>query len=150
MDLAPGAATSLPAMSRILVVADVPWAMNEVHSALTDPDIQLIDHDDPASAAERARAENVDLAVVDLQVGSMGGMAVTRSLRDSAVLDGRTPIPVVLLLDRAADAFLAKRAGARAWVAKPFTSHQLTTAVATALAAPAGPADPADTAPPTE
>ena len=68
------------------------------------------------------------MAVVDLQVASMGGMAITRSIRD---LDD--PVPVVLLLDREADTFLAGRSGATAWVVKPFTSSALRTAVSEAL-----------------
>jgi hypothetical protein len=35
----------------------------------------------------------------------------------------------VILLDRTVDGFLAKRAGADAWVVKPFTDHELRTAV---------------------
>jgi len=52
----------------------------------------------------------------------MGGMAVTRDVRDRDALAGREFTPVVILLDRAADAFLAKRAGAAGWVVKPFTT----------------------------
>ena len=33
--------------------------------------------------------------------------------------------PIMLLLDRSADVFLAKRAGADAYLIKPFTSQQL-------------------------
>jgi AmiR/NasT family two-component response regulator len=42
-------------------------------------------------------------------------------------------VPVVLLLDRNADAFIAKRAGAAAWVRKPFTAFELRSAVAAAI-----------------
>ena len=94
-------------MSRVLVVADDPWVVSEVHAALSIGTNELIDHSDPSTAAVATGDESVDVAVVDLQVASMGGMAITRSIRDL-----REPVPVVLLLDREADTFLAGRSGA--------------------------------------
>ena len=120
-------------MSRVLVVADDPWVVSDVHAALSIGANELIDHDDPSTAAKAAADESVGAAVVDLQVASMGGMAIIRSLRDSS-----NPVPAVLLLDRDADTFLAGRSGARAWVVKPFTASDLRSAVATVTAAPEG------------
>ncbi len=122
-------------MSRVLVVADVPWVRNEVHAALTTPDFELTDLDDPAAAAGRALEDEVDAVVVDLQVGAMGGMAVARDVRNHTGLAGAAPVPVVVLLDRAADTFLAKRSGAAAWLVKPFTSHEMRAAMRQALSA---------------
>jgi DNA-binding response OmpR family regulator len=116
-------------MTTILVVTDEPWVRNEVHAGLTAPGFTLIDHSEPATAAAAARDESVDVVVVDMQVGSMGGMAITRAVREATGTEESKGIPVVMLLDRDADAFLAGRAGADAWVAKPFTSHELTTQV---------------------
>ena len=121
------------AMKRIVVVADVPWVRNEVHASLTAPDYELIDLEDPTNTAAVALDERADAVVVDLQVGSMGGMAVTRDVRDKAKRTGHGDLPVVMLLDRSADGFLAKRAGAAAWLVKPFTAHEIRTALAGAL-----------------
>lgn len=115
-------------MSRVLVVADDPWVVSEVHAGLSIGANELIDHNDPSTAAVATGDESVDVAVVDLQVASMGGMAITRSIRDL-----EDPVPVVLLLDREADTFLAGRSGATAWVVKPFTSSALRAAVSEAL-----------------
>lgn len=123
-------------MPRYLVVADEPWIRNEVHAALTAPDVSLVDHDDPASAAATAVADGFDAVICDLQVGSRGGMAVTRDVLELTSADAEAAVPVVLLLDRSADAFLARRAGAAAWVTKPFSSHELVEALA--HASPAG------------
>ena len=121
-------------MPRVLVVTDEPWVRNEVHATLTGPDFELIDHSKPETAAETAVEQGVDAVIADLQIGAMGGMAVTRSVRE-ATGDADAPgLPVVLLLDRSADGFLAKRSGAAAWLTKPFTSHELETAVESALA----------------
>jgi DNA-binding response OmpR family regulator len=121
-------------MPRVLVVADEPWVRNEVHATLTAREFTLLDHDDSTTAAERAVAEAADVLVVDLQLGAMGGMAVTRSVREATGNAESPGLPVVLLLDRNADGFLAKRAGAAAWLTKPFTSHELQVAVDAAIA----------------
>jgi len=112
-------------MTRILVVADTPWVRSEVHAALTEPDTTIVDLDDPAAAAATVIRDEIDMVMVDMQVGSMGGMAVTRAIREHMLLNHFVPVPVIMLLDRSADGFLARRAGAAAWVVKPFTSQQL-------------------------
>ena len=66
-----------------------------------------------------------DLAVLDLQIGSMGGMAIAMALR----LDesgGLLPhVKVLMLLDRVADVHLAQRSGAEGWLIKPLDALRL-------------------------
>lgn len=121
-------------MTRVLVVADEAWARNDVHAALTSPDYELVDHEDPKTVASVVAEGSLDAVVVDLQVSSMGGMAITRAVRANTTVRGDGNTPVVLLLDRAADTFLAGRSGAAAWVVKPFTAQELRGAVDGALA----------------
>lgn len=118
-------------MPRILVVADEPWVRNAVHAALSDSRIELSDLADPESASQVVADGDIDAVVADLQVGSMGGMAITRAVKDVPQEDD--PVPVVLLLDRPADAFLAGRSGADAWVTKPFSAADLREALNTAI-----------------
>ncbi len=122
-------------MLRVLVVADAPWVRNEVHAAITDPDTELVDHEDPTTVAAAVREGSIDVVLVDLQVGSMGGMAVARSVREAATVGNASPVPVVMMLDRSADTFLARRAGAAGWITKPFTSHEISAVLQGALAA---------------
>lgn len=119
--------------SRIVVIADEAWTRNEVHAALTEPDYTLIDHDDPATTGDLLRTEQPDAVVIDLQVGSMGGMAIARDLHQQAALAEVNSVPVVLLLDRKADTFLARRSGVAAWITKPFTAHDIRSAVESAI-----------------
>ena len=114
-------------MSRVLIVTDDPRDRDRIHAALSIDGNELIDHDEPESAARRAAEDRADVAVVNLRVGSMGGMAVARDFRAQ---DDR--VPVVLLLDRDADRFLAGRSGADAWVIKPFTASALRAAISAA------------------
>jgi DNA-binding response OmpR family regulator len=123
-------------MAEILVVADEPWVVNDVRAALADRRYSITEEHDPRSVAARVEVSAFDAVVVDMQVGSMGGMAVTRAVRNSTGPDGSTP-PVIVLLDRDADGFLARRAGATTWVRKPFGAHELRRAIteSTALGA---------------
>ncbi len=110
--------------------------LNDVRASLSTAGHELVETADPRTAASAAKEHDVDAVVVDLQVASMGGMAVTRDVRARFGMAGEPSPPVVMLLDRAADGFLAKRAGADAWVVKPFTSRQLRDALDRALPAP--------------
>lgn len=116
-------------MPLVLVVADEPWIHNEVHGALALPGYTLADHSDPASAAAAVLDTTPDAVIVDLQIGAMGGMAVTRAIRQEEIAAGAVHVPIVMLLDRRADAFLARRAGAGAWLQKPFEAHELRDAI---------------------
>jgi len=110
---------------KVLLVCDVPWVRNQVQAALSGSH-EIVSVRDPYDAEVVAVAEAADLAIVDMQVGSMGGMAITRALKGASLGVG----PIVLLLDRRADAFIAKRAGADAWLLKPFTAQELRSVLA--------------------
>jgi DNA-binding response OmpR family regulator len=112
-------------MSAILVVADETWVLNDVRASLPEPRYTLHEVTQPREVVERLEQAAPEAAIVDMQVGSMGGMAVTRAIRNAV---GATA-PVILLLDRDADAFLAGRSGAAAWVRKPFSAHDLRAAI---------------------
>lgn len=113
----------------ILLVADEPWVVTDVMAALADTRYQVTVTADPRSVVAATQDTTPDVVLVDLQVGSMGGMAVTRAVRDAFAVAKEQAPPVVLLLDRDADAFLAGRSGAVSWVRKPFGSAELREAI---------------------
>lgn len=114
-------------MPTALVVADGTWVTNEVRSALSLGSWQIEEMDDPRSVAARLAESRVDAVIVDMQVGSKGGMAVVRSIRQET--DPAERPRMVMLLDRPADEFLARRAGADASVLKPFDAAELRAAL---------------------
>jgi len=117
-------------MPTALLVADGSWVTNEVRSALSYGSWHVDTIADPRTAVERIGESRVDAVIIDMQVGSSGGMAIVRAIRQAT--DQAERPRLVLLLDRAADVFLARRAGADAWVLKPFDAPELRTAVAMA------------------
>jgi DNA-binding response OmpR family regulator len=112
-------------MPTVLLVADDDWVRNDVEASLSDPTTSVETIGDPRRVVHAAHDLGPDLFVVDMQIGSMGGMAVTRDLKDAFAAGLIEERPIVLLLDRSADAFLGKRAGADQWVLKPFTAQDL-------------------------
>ena len=110
---------------QILLATDAQWVLDEVHSALGTSDTSFVVCRDGRDVSRAIKQRTPDLAVLDLQCGSMGAMAVTMDLRlDHS--DGRSPmVPVLMLLDRIADVHLAKRSGAQGWLIKPLDSLRL-------------------------
>jgi DNA-binding response OmpR family regulator len=116
-------------MSEVLIVSDSALVRAEVRSALPEASIGVREltrgSEVRAAVAERAP----DLAVLDLQIGKMGGMATCLDLRLEES-GGRLPhIPVLMLVDRRADVFLARRSGAEGWAVKPLDPLRLERAI---------------------
>ena len=74
-------------------------------------------------------AADPELVLLDLQIGNMGGMAACMAIRQEEDMGRLEPRPVMMLLDRAADEFLARRSAADAWLVKPVNSLRLARAV---------------------
>lgn len=117
-------------MAHLLLVADDIWVKNDVAAAVTDPGTTLETIDEPEEAANVLGTRQFDAVIVDMQVKNMGGMAITRLLQSAMSAGDVEDTPLILLLDRQADVFLANRAGADAHLLKPFTSQQLRAALA--------------------
>lgn len=127
-------------MPLALVVSDGSWVVNEVRSALAVGSWEIEVLDDPRAVEDRLEKSRVDAVIVDMQVGSKGGMAVIRSIRQAT--DDFSRPRTVLLLDRSADRFLARRAGADASVLKPINASELRWAMGmTSVSAGARPGD---------
>lgn len=115
-------------MTTVLLVADKDRVIDAVYAALSEPDMTVINEPDPEAASHVAYSEGVDAVLVDMQVGSMGAVAVAHAVRNAA--GDEPPIPVTILLDREADAFLAGRSGATNWLLKTAPAAELRSAVA--------------------
>jgi DNA-binding response OmpR family regulator len=114
-------------MPKALLIADATWVVNEVKASLSLEPWEIVELSDPSEVGAVAEEERPQVTIVDMQVGSMGGMAIIRAIRDA--LDPEERPRMVLLLDRPADAFIARRAGADAHVLKPINTAELRQAV---------------------
>lgn len=121
-------------MPDLLIASDAQWVVDEVRATAEEPGttVRWVRRgDDVAGAIEE---QTPDLVVLDLQIGNMGGMATCVHLHLEADA-GRLPwVPVLMLLDRRADVFLARRSGAEGFVVKPLDAIRLRRAVTALLA----------------
>jgi DNA-binding NarL/FixJ family response regulator len=116
-------------MARVLVASDLPSLRASLRSTLASPEVEIVEASSGPEAVALAVDEEVDLAILDLQIGAMGGIAICSELRNLASYDAADHIPVLLLLDRRPDVFLARRAGAEGFCVKPLSPVRLRRAV---------------------
>jgi DNA-binding response OmpR family regulator len=133
-------------MSTILVAAEAKWVRDLVKSACLASDQQVVELTRGQDVRDQVGDIAPDVVVLDLQIENMGGIAVAIDLRLEASA-GRIPdTSILLLLDREADRFLAKRADADFVLVKPVDPGTLRRVVDMLLAAP-GLADEPEPAP---
>jgi DNA-binding response OmpR family regulator len=124
---------------KILVAAEARWVRDQVRAAFVGSGQEVVEVTRGQEVRAAVEQDEPDLVIVDSQIGNMGGIAVTIDLRleESA---GRLPyVPVLLLLDRQADRFLARRADADGELVKPADAGTLRRAARRILGAGVGP-----------
>ncbi len=114
-------------MSKVFLVTDASWVANEVRAGLSIGEWDIEEISDPRLTTSLVMEKRPDAVIVDMQVGSMGGMAVIRGIRGEIAESDRPR--TVLLLDRSADEFIARRSGADAFVLKPINASALRAAL---------------------
>ncbi|MFZ9627935.1 MAG: response regulator [Ilumatobacteraceae bacterium] len=129
----------------ILVATDADYVVSDVTAALGGPDVTFTVCREGRDVSKVVASRPIDLAVLDLQIGSMGGMAVTMALRLDESSGRLAHTKVLMLLDRAADVHLAKRSAAEAWLVKPVDALTLQRTARAVLAGTSMSAAPATT-----
>ncbi len=127
------AGSNLCAVPSILVASDAPSVRAEVAAVAGTPELTIREARSGPEVMREVERALPDLLVVDLQMGNMGGMAVCLELRLEESYDNLEHVPVLMLLDRRPDVFIARRSGAEGWVVKPLDPIRLRRAVAALL-----------------
>ena len=119
----------------VLIASDSQHVRDEIRSMLSGrPDMSIREVASGAAVRAVVADDEPDLVIVDQQSGNMGGIATCLDLRLEEGADRIVHVPVLLLLDRRADVFLAKRAGAEGFILKPLDPIRLRKAVTALLA----------------
>lgn len=114
----------------VLVVTDDDRLAAEAEFGL--PRCEVTRAEDARAAWAAMQRFTPALVIVDLQTGSAGGFSLARDMAADRRL---AHVPVLLLLERPQDAWLASQAGAAAYRVKPLAAADLAAAAGALLAA---------------
>ncbi|MEW6153532.1 MAG: response regulator [Actinomycetota bacterium] len=121
-------------MPDVLIASDSASVRAELRAVLDGPGTEVREVTRGAHVRAEVDRQAPDLLICDLQIGKMGGMATTLDLRLEEGADRLPHVPVLMLLDRRADVFLARRSEAEGFVVKPLDPFRLARAVEALLA----------------
>lgn len=109
----------------VILATDADWLVDEVVAALGGPDTSFTVCREGRKVAGLVKERNPDLVILDMQIGTMGGIAVTMDLRLDESAGTLPHVPILMLLDREVDVHLARRSGTDGWLVKPLDSLRL-------------------------
>ena len=121
-------------MTTVLLASDADWLLEEVRAALSDPGTEVTVVRAGADVRNAVSSQSPELVILDLQIGNMGGMATCMDLQLEIGAGRIADVPILMLLDRSADVYLARQAGAQGWLVKPLDSFRLKVASVKLLA----------------
>jgi DNA-binding NarL/FixJ family response regulator len=117
----------------VLIASDSAHVREEVKAVLGGRDVTVREVSSGVDVLAAAQEHLPDLVVCDLQIGNMGGMATCLELRLEESGGRLGHVPVLMLLDRRPDVFLARRSEADGWIVKPVDPIRLRRAIAALL-----------------
>ena len=120
-------------MPDILIAADSGRVYDEIRSVVEGGGTTVRWVRTGEEVRKEMNRQPADLAILDMQIGTMGGIAVALDLKLEADAGRMEPRPVLIVLDRRPDVFLARRSGAEGWIIKPLDPIRLRKAVAALL-----------------
>ena len=112
-----------------MVVSDDPEVSEELRFALAE-DADVLGANDAQTALDALQRVTPDVVVVDLKTGRAGGFALAKDMSQSQQL---AAVPIMILLERSQDRWLAKQAGAAVVLRKPVGGRRLAGEIANLL-----------------
>ena len=111
-------------MATVLTVDDSPSIRQMIKVTLEPAGHNVIEAADGAQGLAMAQSKRPDLVITDLNMPTMNGLELIRTLRKQPTLTG---LPIVFLTTESSEAVKqeAKSAGATGWITKPFRPEQL-------------------------
>jgi len=106
-------------MITILVAADAKWVRDQVRAAFMGRGQNVVEVTRGQDVRDMFAEVDPDLVVLDMQIGNMGGVAVAIDLRLEESGGRLDRANILLLLDREADEFIARRADVDLMLVKP-------------------------------
>ena len=125
---------SLQGVTNVLLATDADWLFDEVSAALAEPGTTVSRITEGRDVSQAVSQLAPDLVLLDLQIGTKGGVASCIDLRHD-IAEGRSKdTKVLMLLDRDADRWIARQADADGWLIKPLDAFRLRRAAMATIA----------------
>jgi DNA-binding response OmpR family regulator len=126
--------TTVNEVQHVLVATDADEVFLAIDAALASSSLEV--HRVRSGRGVRSAVIELDpeLVVLDLQIGSMGGVAACLDLRNEEGSGRLVEQNVLILLDRDADVFIAERAEADGWLIKPLDAGRIRRAAESLIA----------------
>ena len=121
-------------VATVLIASDSAALRHELRTMLEGPDLVVEEAASGPEVLDVVREGGIDLAVLDLQITNMGAMAICLEMRNEESYGAADAVPVLMLLDRRPDVFLARRSGAEGFLVKPLEPMRVRAAVRSLLA----------------
>lgn len=112
----------------VLLIEDEPHIAEAIRFILARDGWQVATHDDGASALEVIRASPPDVLVLDLMLPGRSGLEILADLRRDAAL-AALPVLVLSAAGQGTARDDADRAGASAFMTKPFANAEVLAAI---------------------
>jgi DNA-binding response OmpR family regulator len=116
-------------VAKILLVSDARTVLDDLAAVVDDGDNEVVELRDGANVRAALQDDDFHLVIADSQVQNMGGFAICLDIKLEESGGRLDHVPVLILLDRRADVFLAKRATAEGWLVKPLDPTRIRAAV---------------------
>jgi len=112
-------------VSEVLIAGDAPSVLEIVEAAIARENLQVRRVANGRDVLGATKSDATDLVILDLQIGSMGGVAVSIQLAQEIAAGRLDYVPVLLLLDRDADRYLATISRSAGSIVKPIDVLEL-------------------------
>jgi len=110
-----------PEKVRVLVVSEDQAVLEDARFGFPSH-VEVTTASDATDAGKTLEDFRPSAVIVDQQTGSAGGFALSRYMKQMKMLKD---VPVLILLEREQDAWLARQAGAAMFRTKPITAESL-------------------------
>ena len=109
---------------KILAVDDSVSIRKSIEFTLGQSGYEITEAVDGVDGLAKAKAEKFDLVITDINMPNMGGIELTKQLRQ---VEGYKFVPIIALTteDQQSKMQEGKEAGATGWIVKPCTSDKL-------------------------
>jgi twitching motility two-component system response regulator PilH len=115
-------------VKKVLIVDDSQAEVHLIQSMLQQGGFHSVGISDPTKIEDAIEEERPNVILLDVVMPQRNGFQACRELKSQ---DTYSQIPVILVTSRSSpsDRYWGEQQGANGWVAKPFTSEELISAV---------------------